>query len=86
MSEPKQQPSIGRMVHYVNDDGAHLPAAIVEPEHHSYEPDPIGGVDMHWVKQGLFVMTMNGPFTVYAAESTEPYPGMWHWPEYVPAQ
>ena len=82
----EQQPSIGRVVHYVLPDGRypgeHRPAFIVK----IWGPTsvnlivfvdgtndyPAGGASPRWAT------------SVQLDASETPAPGTWHWPEYVP--
>lgn len=85
-AEPKakQQPSIGRVVHFVYGS-QHVPALITDPaapvvplfDEDGNEREP---------QQALTVFPVgSAPFTTVAAEDADGAPGTWHWPEYVPA-
>lgn len=81
---PEQTPSIGRVVHFVLDDGQHRPAFIVRV----------------WSEStvNLLVFTDSDPeaqfndrlpqvmwkTSVVHAPADENKPFSWHWPEYVP--
>jgi hypothetical protein len=72
----EQAPSVGRIVHFIDKAGRHIPAVIVDPE----PKQPPG-------KKGFIHLTVFGfndqpALMVKAAEGTDP--GTWHWPEYVP--
>lgn len=83
---PKQQPSIGCVVHFVNDT-QHVPALITDPATHFHAPRPDGPGIVAAVGQALAVFPPNAPmFTTVATEDTDGAPATWHWPEYVPAQ
>lgn len=73
----EQQPSIGRVVHFVNGN-THVPALIVNPEAFDADSKSIG--------QGLHVFTMDGDFTTVADYDPAGAPATWHWPEHVPAR
>lgn len=83
MSEQKQQqPSIGRMVHFVYGD-KHVPAIITDPDF----AVPEGAGEL--IAQALTVFPVGEPpFTTVATQDTTEAPigGTWHWPEYVPAR
>ena len=72
---PTQVPSVGRVVHFVYGD-QHVPALIVVPQVWSAEHPAVG----------LYVMTMDHQFTVYAHYDESGAPATWHWPEHVPAK
>lgn len=75
ISEQKQQvPSIGRVVHLVHGT-THLPAWIVRPPEPADDPTGLCG---------LWVITMDGGFSAYAAYDPDGAPATWHWPEFVP--
>ena len=72
----EQVPSIGRVVHYVATNGAHVPADICGV----WEDGTVN----------LFVKdsTTRQAYFTYSVpmESTGTAVGSWHWPEYVPAK
>jgi hypothetical protein len=73
---PRQTPSVGRVVHYVATNGAHVPADICGV----FEDESVN----------LFVKdstTSTARFEYSVPEDpTGQAPGSWHWPEYVPAK
>ena len=73
MSEQQQQqPSVGRVVHFVNGD-QHVPAIIT---------DPANGLTVH-----LTVFPVGEPpFTTLAGYDPNSATATWHWPEFVPAK
>ena len=77
MGETKKVPSVGRIVHYVDNDGgwAHRAAIITEvlPDD-EHETQPVA----------LCVFGVKGLLFLYPVE-LEPtcVPNTWHWPEYV---
>ena len=88
---PEQVPSIGRLVHYVLEDGPskgqHRPALIVRVWGDPTNPES-------YVNLQVFVDgTNDGPYangmawrtSVQPDHSATPQPHTWHWPEYVPA-
>lgn len=78
----EQQPSIGRVVHFVYGE-THVPAIIIDPEYHLIEP----AAHETPIQVGLVVFTLNNaPFTTTAVFDPAGKPGTWHWPEYVPAK
>lgn len=82
VSEHKQVPSVGRVVHFVYGD-KHIPALITDPAF--TVPEGAGEVTM----QALTVFPVNeAPFTAVAWHDATDTPagGTWHWPEFVPAR
>ena len=73
----EQVPSIGRIVHFVMDDGQHRPAIIVQV--FAGEQGEVGLV--------VFEPATN-PTNYLALIGFDPQGevGSWHWPEYVPAK
>lgn len=79
---PEHVPSIGRIVHFV-DNGKHLPAIIVVPEYHLIDPAKHEAP----VQQVLTVFPFfAAPMSVCAIYDPNGAPGTWHWCEYVPAK
>lgn len=72
----EQVPSIGRVVHYVATNGAHVPADVCGV----FED---GSVNL-FVKDS----TAERAYFTYSVpqEPTGAAVGSWHWPEYVPAK
>lgn len=74
----EQQPSIGRVVHFVNGD-QHVPAIITDPAFSLGDGAPDA--------QALTVFPIgDSPFTTVATADSSCAPATWHWPEYVPAK
>lgn len=68
----QQQPSIGRVVHFVNGT-QHVPAIITQPDFND---------------QGECALTVfpvnESLFTIVAAFDSDAASATWHWPEFVP--
>jgi hypothetical protein len=71
---PNQTPSIGRVVHYVATNGAHVPADIC-----GVFEDGTVNLFVKDSTQRAAYFTYSVPF-----EPTGTAPGSCHWPEYVP--
>lgn len=73
-----QQPSVGRIVHFVNGD-QHVPAIITDPAFTIEHPGGDTGIT-----QALTVFPVHGsPFTTTAEQDADCAPATWHWPERV---
>ncbi len=68
MSDPT--PTLGRIVHFVEEDGAEQAAIVIWPGT-ATEPSE------------LKVFSKSGDYTASALPSSGPVPGCWHWPERV---
>lgn len=68
-------PSIGRVVHFVLNDGTHVPAIIINPSEN----------DGTRKAQSLYVFTLGESYSVIASYDAACTGDTWHWPEYVPA-
>ena len=83
----EQVPSIGRVVHFVATNGAHVPADICAV---NVSVEVFGGPDLAQHRVDLFVKdsTMRRAYFEYGVpmEATGHAVGSWHWPEYVPAK
>lgn len=85
MSEqkPQQQPSVGRVVHFVYGD-KHVPAIITDPAVDGVTDD---GRTIPGIEQALTVFPVGEPpFTTQAIQDERGTAATWHWPEYVPAR
>lgn len=86
MSDGKQQqPSVGRVVHYVYGD-QHYAAIITDPDFTIYNrpaDDPWQGPVQALT---VFVPMEPLPMVTVAHNDESGAPGTWHWPEYVPAK
>lgn len=78
-----QQPSVGRVVHYVayGTPGGEFPAGVcraaVVTEVDQVDPEPM-------LRASLCVLNPTGQFfNRWVPYSAEPKPGTWHWPERV---
>lgn len=72
----EQVPSIGRVVHFVLNDGTHVPAIIISPDQN----------DGAKKSQLLQVFTLEASYTAIAPYDAACAGDTWHWPEYVPAK
>lgn len=83
MGKGKQVPSIGRVVHYVRDNGHHRPAVIVR-----VWDETKGLVNLQVFNDGDGSTSNdkapNVEWVCSRFHSDDPTPGTWHWPEYVP--
>lgn len=74
----EQQPSIGRVVHFVYGD-VHVPAIIIDPAFEERRPEDEGG---DRIVQSMYVFTMIvSNFHTTAIYDPAAAPGTWHWPE-----
>jgi hypothetical protein len=81
MSDHKQVPSVGRVVHYVwgSIEAPHYAAMITQVD---AVVDTIGGDEVSY--QSLIVFPpQEAPFFTSAPYSADQQPGTWHWPEFV---
>ena len=82
MSEYKQVPSVGRVVHFVNGT-VHVPALITHPDFPVFDPE----TEQHVTMQALTVFPVGDvPFTTCAVFDAAAAPATWHWPEFVPGK
>jgi hypothetical protein len=72
----EQEPTVGRIVHYVAQDGKHKAAIIIDVN------QPGGGapqtVDLQVAMHSGWVVVPASPYQAEAEPDTE---GTWHWPE-----
>lgn len=75
MATDKPVPSVGRIVHYVADSGAHRPAIVIDPG------------DGETIALFAFLMMDEGStlWDMACRHDETCAPLTWHWPEYVPA-
>lgn len=75
-----KQPSLGRIVHYVGNNGLEYAAIIASTDVAGFaNPGRVGLVvfDVYEVESG-------GTAVVFANHDEKQYAGTWHWPDYVP--
>ena len=87
MSTSSQRPSIGRIVHYVPEDGPskgqHRPALIVRVWGDPANPEPYVNLQvlLDGTNDGSLAGNSVWRTSVQPDQSSEPQPRTWHWPE-----
>lgn len=90
----QQQPSVGRVVHYVayGTPGGEFPAGVCRAAIITEVDPPRGNpgeVDVPLQEDSIGICVMNPTglfFNRHIPYDREKRPGSWHWPEYVPAK
>jgi hypothetical protein len=87
--QPQQQPSVGRVVHYVayGTPGGEFPAGVcrVAVITQVDQRPALGDTDPPGTYVGLCILNPTGLFFNQAVRyDPNKAPGTWHWPEYVP--
>jgi len=73
------KPSVGRIVHYVQQDGTHLPAMVVSV-HHGDKLNLLVFLDQRTYPFG-FVANYTERQELVHSDETSKLPATWHWPE-----